>query len=150
MSIVRVFESADAARCCDIINTCVHTMDGLNQAAREYLYVKNTPAALAHELQHMFSLVAEDQGVVVGVGGLAGHEIKRLYVQPAAQGQGIGTALLLVLEAEAKRRGVHRLLAQASPSAASFYARHGYASLGSDSLQVGEAEFHVVNMEKVG
>ncbi len=93
----------------------------------------------------MFTLVCEHQGVVVGMGGLDRNEIKRMYVHPDAHGHGMGTAILHALEAEAKRRCLASLRAQAL----AFYAKWGYVSMNSECWQLGQARFRVVNMTKV-
>src|SRR5262249_48241634 len=48
----------------------------------------------------------ESQGRLLGVGSLDGHEIKRVYVLPGTQGQGVGRALMRALEAEGQWRGL--------------------------------------------
>jgi ribosomal protein S18 acetylase RimI-like enzyme len=62
-----------------------------------------------------------------------GAEIVRLYVQPGAQGQGLGTALLQQAEAEASSQKLeHTWLTawESNPRALEFYAREGYADVG--------------------
>ena len=71
------------------------------------------------ELPHLLGprgrlLVARLGGVAVGVGALkpldaATAELKRLYVDPAARGRGIGRALLQRLLADARREGFRRV-----------------------------------------
>lgn len=80
-------------------------------------------------------LVARDaRGVAVGCGGLrllepGSAEIKRMYVEPAARGSGVATAILRALEHEARRLGVVTMLLEtgtAQPEAMRFYEREGY------------------------
>jgi GNAT superfamily N-acetyltransferase len=149
MGTLRAFELTDAARCCEIIHACLPTMSGLNPAARQFVAAKTIPLALAHEVQQMFTLVCEHQGVVVGMRGLDRNEIKRMYVHLDAHGHGKGTAILHALEAEAKRRCLPSLRAQAAPTAVAFYAKWGYVSMNSECWQLGQAQFRVVNMTKV-
>lgn len=80
-------------------------------------------------------LAARPTAVVRSENGFAGMvmlapdgeepELRKLFVDPAAQGRGLGRALLLwVLEA-ARDRGIDRLYFDADPGAAPFYARMG-------------------------
>jgi putative acetyltransferase len=60
-------------------------------------------------------LIALRSGKPVGCGAVrrieeTTAEIKRMYVKPEERGQGIGRALLLALEAEARTLGVSRLV----------------------------------------
>src|SRR6476661_943511 len=60
-------------------------------------------------------VVAYDDGIPLGCGAVrqldqATAELKRMYVAPAARGQGIGRALLDQLEQEARRLGIRRLV----------------------------------------
>jgi GNAT superfamily N-acetyltransferase len=60
-------------------------------------------------------MVAYRDGVPVGCGAVRlldanTAELKRMYVTPAARGEGIGRAVLAALEAEARRIGARRLL----------------------------------------
>lgn len=80
-------------------------------------------------------LVARDAGgTAVGCGGLrllgpGSGEIKRMYVDPAARGTGVATALLRALEDHARHLGLTRLLLETGagqPDAIRFYRREGY------------------------
>jgi putative acetyltransferase len=56
-------------------------------------------------------------------------EIKAVYVHPTHLRQGLGTALLLTLEGEARAHGVKRLALDASIMAEPFYGAAGYESV---------------------
>lgn len=82
-------------------------------------------------------LVVEDRGSAVGCGGirrLAGSrfELKHLWVQPTAQGRGLGRALLEELEARAGALGATELVLDTNGSlaaAGAMYRSHGYESI---------------------
>src|SRR5262249_43462152 len=90
----------------------------------------------------------ESQGRVLGVGSLDGHEIKRVYVLPGTQGQGVGRALMRALEAEGQWRGLAELRLEASPSAVRFYEQLGYVRGEQGGFSRGGDEFRCVKMRK--
>ena len=81
-------------------------------------------------------VVAEEAGDLVGYAGLfhSGEtaDVQTLAVVPDRQRQGVGTALLEGLVAEARRRGVSELLLDVredNVAAQAFYAHHGFEQL---------------------
>ena len=56
--------------------------------------------------------------------------LKALYVHPVRNGQGIGQALLQVMEQRCRALGIEMLQLNASHNAEAFYRRCGYESLG--------------------
>ena len=92
-------------------------------------------------------LVARDAGgTAVGCGGLrllgpGSGEVKRMYVDPAARGTGVATALLRALEDHARELGITRLLLETGtgqPDAIRFYQREGYEPIEAYGPYVGE------------
>ena len=145
----RPFQPSDAAPCCRVIAAAIQTMDGLNAEARAFLAAKNLPETLRDELAHAFVLVASGHdGAPRALGVLEGGEIKRVYVHPDSQRQGIGTAIVRALEAEARRRALTSLSLQASPSSVPFYRSLGYLEGERVTTGRGEAEFTHVRMSK--
>ena len=83
-------------------------------------------------------LVARDPGGrAVGCGALRPHgdgvaEIKRMYVRPAARGQGVSRLLLAALEDAARERGFDTLRLETGteqPEAMALYAGAGYVPI---------------------
>lgn len=73
------------------------------------------------------------QGYPAPAGGRHGAELVRLYVQPQAQGTGVGTTLLHAAETAARDAGLHTLWLTAwegNERALHFYARRGYGDIG--------------------
>jgi putative acetyltransferase len=145
---IRPFAPNDATACCWIINENVAVMAGLNEAARRVIIAKNVPDRLAAELERAHTVVAVDGDDVVGVAALDRTELIRFHVAKSHQGRGIGSAMLMLLEEQARLNGVARLELLASPSSEGFYASYGFTSLGEDRAVSGAAEFVNVKMEK--
>lgn len=107
------------------------------------------PPEWARKFAERFTLVAEADGQVVGFGELDpdGH-INRFYVHADCQGRGVGRALLAALEAEAARRGLHRLYTEASITARPFFERLGFATLAAQEVECRGEQFVNFRMEK--
>ena len=72
------------------------------------------------------TVVAEENGEIVGFGSLKNDQIKGLYVAPGHLRRGIGRRLLDRLEGIARERDTPRLRLASSLTAVPFYAAHGY------------------------
>lgn len=72
------------------------------------------------------TLVIEEDGALIATGTLLGTNVRRMFVDPAAQGRGLGHTLLTHLEAHARTLGLTTLDLSSSLPAHSFYLRHGY------------------------
>lgn len=86
-----------------------------------------------------------DDGVVKGFILVQGGEVKKLFVEPVLQGQGIGAGLL--------EYAVEHLVAQTlwaletNAGAIRFYQRHGFRLTGEKRLEDGTSEY-LVRMQK--
>lgn len=123
-------------------------MDGLNDAAKEFVKEENKSDALGKELGSVFCIVFENDGLVLGLGCIHENEISRIYIDPDYQRKGIGKAIVRELEIEAERKGFDKLIGQASLSSETFYHKLGFKSVGAGSLKKGEAVFKFINIEK--
>ena len=86
-----------------------------------------------------------DDGVVKGFLHYGGDEVRRLYVEPVLQGQGIGAALL---EYAIRELHVSRLWAlEKNERAIAFYARHGFRPNGERKLEEGTDEY-LIRLER--
>ena len=72
-------------------------------------------------------LVAERECAIVGTASLDGEVVRTVFVAPAAQGCGVGRALMSAIELVAKQAGAQRLTVPSSLTARAFYAVLGYS-----------------------
>lgn len=84
-----------------------------------------------HAIHDRYFVVAERGGRILGFGQLDEQEgeVEAIYVSPAAERAGIGSAILRHLEARARECGLKELKVRSTLNAESFYARHGYQHL---------------------
>ena len=86
-------------------------------------------------------ILVYDDGVVKGFLHYGGDEVRRLYVEPVLQGQGVGAALL---EYAIREKRVKRLWAlEKNPRAIAFYQRHGFRVTEERRLEEGTEEYLV-------
>lgn len=95
-----------------------------------FVHEQNVPAAIELDAYDPLSVhaVARDRaGRAVGTGRLLpdGH-IGRMAVLKQARGGGVGSAILIALMEEARRRGHTAVVLNAQTHAVPFYARHGF------------------------
>ena len=96
------------------------------------------PAAIAffkeyHSLESILNdareghtLVVEEEGVVIATGTLLGTNVRRMFVDAAAQSRGLGRALLSRLEEHGRSLGLVALDLSSSLPAYHFYLNSGY------------------------
>lgn len=86
-------------------------------------------------------ILVYDDGVVKGFLHFCSDEVRRLYVEPVLQGQGIGAALL---EYAVREKHVTRLWAlEKNTRAIAFYQRHGFHMSNERRLEEGTEEYLV-------
>jgi GNAT superfamily N-acetyltransferase len=84
--------------------------------------------AIRRDAREGRTLVLERAGRVLGAGTLVGDEIKRLFVDPTFQRQGMGRRLVQRLEQTALAADVTVVTLDASLPSRAFYDRLGYAT----------------------
>ena len=86
-------------------------------------------------------ILVYDDGVVKGFLHFGGDEVRRLYVEPVLQGQGVGAALL---EYAIHEKQVERLWAlEKNTRAIAFYQRHGFVVTEERRPEEGTEEYLV-------
>lgn len=86
------------------------------------------------------TLVIAEGKALLATGTLLGTTIRRMFVDPARQGQGLGGALLNNLEEYARGAGLAELDLHASLPARDFYLRHGYELLSEEAMPLPDSE----------
>ena len=112
----------------------------------EYYFDEITvPNLMQSRADFIPDILVYDDGVVKGFLHHGGDEVRRLYVEPVLQGQGIGATLL---EYAIRELGVTRLWAlEKNTRAIAFYARHGFFHNGEKRLEDGTAEY-LIQLER--
>ncbi|MCC6458961.1 MAG: GNAT family N-acetyltransferase [Saprospiraceae bacterium] len=118
---------------------------------RRPLGLEYTPEQLAEEYdQHHLAAYHDTSGRLLGYLNLtplndAEVKMRQVAVATAAQGQGVGAALVRASEVLARQLGFSKITLHARETALSFYLRLGYTQLGEQFEEVGIPHF---KMEK--
>jgi GNAT superfamily N-acetyltransferase len=97
----------------------------------------NAPKAEEFEREKSFFVIARNDGVPIGCGGLVNIdentcEVKRMFVEPYSRGRGVAKMILLELERLAKESGfslVQLETGQHQPEAIIMYEHNGYSRI---------------------
>ena len=106
---------------------------GMSIANAEAWAGRLTLSGMEQKLRELEIWIAEGEGVVAGWGGIRGDILEALYTAPEYAGQGVGAALLGLLEGLMRGRGFAAVRAEASPNAMGFYLRRGYRVTGPET-----------------
>jgi GNAT superfamily N-acetyltransferase len=93
-------------------------------------------------------IVIEDNGAIVATGTLVKNEIKRVFVDPNRQGEGLGSEVMRYLQAQALLAGWENVLLDASIPAKGFYDHLGYQTLSFEVIDLPSDSLHYYRMEK--
>lgn len=81
-------------------------------------------------------------------GSAAVGRIRKVFVEPALAGRGLGRRLVEAAEARAGATGVRSFVVRANLNAVTFYERLGYRATGPGGMTVGGVEVPMTMMEK--
>ena len=98
--------------------------------------------------KNYFIVIEDLNNSILGIGLLAGHEILACYMSPDALGKGGGKAILLHLEAQARKWCVHKLELGSTRYALGFYLANGYRQTSDCELLL-QGVIPYIPMEKV-
>ena len=134
---VRPAQPHDAAAAVDVLRRSITELcsaDHQNDAAAlaEWLANKTTQNFLVWlENKNNFCVVAEEFDCLLGIGMLGrSGRIHLLYLRPGAQRRGIGKAIYLAMEQQARIWGLQNLFMESTAAACAFYERMGFTRAG--------------------
>ena len=122
---LRRFAASDACAVTDLFYASVHeTCAGEYTPSQLSAWAPDDidPVAWALPLLDSYTLLAEENGAVLGFGNTYLNYIDRLYVHPLYQGRGEGKTILFALEEKCKGE----VTVYASDTAKPFFQRMGY------------------------
>jgi putative acetyltransferase len=129
---LRPYLPADGPRCAAIFRAAIEEIaseDYSEGQCRAWAARANDAAAFGQSLAAMLTLVATEDGEVVGFVSLKGADhIEMIYVDPGFAGQGVGATLLDALEKIALSRGAGKLTAEASDTARPLFDRRHFVA----------------------
>ncbi len=138
--IVRPATDADAESAVDVLRRAITEVciaDHQNDTPTLERWLRNkTPEQFCRwrSASDNFMAVAVVQETICGVGAIRqSGDLDLCYVHPAWQRRGIGRALLLAMEAQAREWRVRTLRLISTVTARAFYERHGYVFLAEGS-----------------
>jgi len=91
---------------------------------------------------------AADDRAVLGYVAVTRAHIENLYIDPAAQGRGVGARLLAAVEDRVAERPITLRCLHLNPDARRFYERHGYVVARSEVIRYHGVELDAWFMSK--
>ncbi len=138
--IVRDYAADDAAPICRLFFETVRSVnlgDYSPEQVRVWAPAPPDPAAWHERMSGRHTLVAEENGEVVGFAELEGDgHLDMLYVGRDAVGRGVGKRLYLAAEERALGLGLREIFTEASITARPFFERRGFRVVRRNDLVV--------------
>ena len=139
---IRKFKHSDTSQIVTLFYETVHTINARDYSLEQLeawapKHVKEAKIVNWKEaLSHNITYVAETNGKIIGFSDMtATGYLDRLYIHKDFQGQGIASAFIQILEIEAKSLKLDEMSTDASITAKSFFERHGYQTIQSQSVE---------------
>lgn len=148
---IRRFEPGDAEAVARIrAETITQLTEHYDREALEAWAGSITAADFERSAERFRRWVAVEGADIAGYGDWNPEtkEFAGIYVDPSAQGKGVGSALYDKIEADAREQGAQRLWANATLNARGFYEKHGYSEEGEGYYQAGEFRIRTIMMGK--
>jgi len=146
--VIRDAVPADVPELVAVARRAVLEAPGLD-AEQKAVWAARLDATLFERLLGLAAIrVHGGPGDVTGFGCRVADQVELLYVDPAAQGRGIGRRLLADLERSARRGGLSSLRLATAHNAEGFYAGAGYRVVGQELVPLGDETVRRVWMEK--
>lgn len=127
---IRRFRPGEEAALFEVYHSAIHLIaakDYTEAQVQAWAPADLDPGLWAQRIQSIQPFVAEIEGVIVGyVDVQANGYIDHFFVSGHHPRQGIGSALMATIEAEAQRLGLQELTSDVSLTAQPFFARFGF------------------------
>jgi len=135
---MREFQSTDVAALKSLIHRTIARCYPGQYCAEAIRFFMNyhSDEAIRRDAREGCTVVLERAGRIVGTGTLVGDEIKRVFVDPAAQRLGAGRRIMQYLEDKARSSQVPTIKLDASLPSKAFYDKLGYATMEKAFLPV--------------
>lgn len=104
--------------------TCVYSEEAV-KFFKKYHCAEN----ILKDAEKGFTVILEFAGCAVATGTLLGNNIRRVFVKPSHQRQGLGKKIMRHLEKQAVKKGSSAVVLQSSINAKGFYDGLGYETL---------------------
>jgi putative acetyltransferase len=129
---LRPYLAADGRRCAIIFRSAIEELAGEDYSESQceaWAARADDEAAFAQSLAGMLTLVATEDGEIVGFASLKGVDVvEMVYVDPEYAQQGVATMLLDALEKIALGRGAAKLTAEVSDTAKPLFDRRQFVA----------------------
>jgi GNAT superfamily N-acetyltransferase len=108
------------------------------------------PETILSDAETGYTVVAAEDGKIVGTGTLLGTNVRRVFIDPSRQHQGIGTLIVNELEKRAKSESRYILDLSSALGARAFWERHGYSVREEHFTPAGDGRIiHYYTMTKI-
>ncbi len=143
---IRPYRSDDLEQTVSLFTQTVHTVSIAYYSPEEAeAWAPSHPdiEAWSRFFPERYTLVSESNGEITGFGCLSadGTMVEMLFTHRAHQSEGVGSAVLEALEAEAVRRGSKEVFLTTSATAWTFYQKRGYRYHRSEKKVYGPVVF---------
>jgi GNAT superfamily N-acetyltransferase len=137
-SIIRDFQRGDLAALKSLVHKTITTCYPGHYCPEAVRFFVNyhEEEAILRDAEAGCTIVLDQGGRLLGTGTLLEDEIKRVFVAPALQQQGLGRRILQHLEELAALQGARIVKLDASVPSKAFYDRLGYVTTEAASLPV--------------
>ncbi|HLC31631.1 MAG TPA: GNAT family N-acetyltransferase [Candidatus Nanoarchaeia archaeon] len=147
--IIRPFRSEDAEGIVDVHRSSVRSLEWIYTAGEIAAWTSGNIEGFRTSLTHSICFVAEVNEKIIGFSDVTREgKLRRLYVDPAYSGRGVGSALLRNLEDEALKQGIYQITLSSSIPAVPFYVKRGYIQRENTFETINGVRIRAVGMSK--
>ena len=116
----------------------------------EFFKSIHPPETILSDAENGYTVVAAENGNIVGTGTLLGTNVRRVFIDTARQKEGIGSLIYNELEKRACEKGLDILDLSSALGARSFWERHGYSVREEHFTPTGDGRIiHYYTMTKI-